>query len=130
MDNGKVVAISKNGMSDSEKLDKILEDINSVTPTLLRIVEDIAKLKSEIGAINTEERASGIDSQQIKEITSEMSKTLEYKMWPSVKMVAECHNSIKRDLRDMKSSFDEMGLLMIRMSQVESEIGAIKVRVM
>ena len=99
-------------MTDSEKLDILLEKVSGIE-------SDVGNLKSDIGNLKS-------DLQDIKHKVTKIDLTLENEIRVNIKRVAEGHLDLSRNLHEAMKPNNEIEMLSIKVNMLESDVKELK----
>ena len=144
-------------MTDSEKLDLILNNISDLKSDMQDIKQDVANLKSdmqdvkqdvanlksdmqdvkqkvanlELNMQDVKQKVANLelDMQDVKQKVSKIDITLESEIRDNIKRVAEGHFDLSRDLKEAKKSSNEMEMLTVRVNILESDVRKLKEKI-
>ena len=99
-------------MTDSEKLDLLLEKVSGLESDVGNIKSDVSNLKSDV--------------QDIKQKVTKIDLTLENEIRVNIKRVAEGHLDLSRNLHDAMKPNNEIEMLAIKVNLLESDVRELK----
>lgn len=136
-------------MTDSEKMDLILQEITGMKKDVADLKEDLAEVKRDVADLKEELAEVKKDVADLKEDMTEVKKDIadlkeeltevkkevkdtkvhiEHVTDNNIRIVAEGHTDLSRKLDDALKVNNEKELLLIRMSYLEDEVRRIKER--
>ena len=99
-------------MTDSEKLDLLLEK-------MVGLESDVSNLKSDVSNLKS-------DMQDVKERVTKIDLTLENEIRVNIQRVAEGHLDLSRNLHDAMKPSNEIEMLAIKVRMLESDVRELK----
>ena len=99
-------------MTDSEKLDLLLEKVSGLE-------SDVSDLKSDVNNLKS-------DMQDIKQKVTKIDLTLENEIRVNIKRVAEGHLDLSRNLHYAMKPNNEIEMLAIKVNMLESDVRELK----
>ena len=99
-------------MTDSEKLDLLLEMVSGLEL-------DVGNLKLDVGNLKS-------DVQDIKHKVTKIDLTLENEIRVNIKRVAEGHLDLSRNLHEAMKPNNEIEMLSIKVNMLESDVKELK----
>ena len=102
-------------MSDSEKLDLILSDMQSMK-------DDMQGMKNEIHDMKD-------DMQEVKQKVSKIDMTLENEIRVNIQRVAEGHLDLSRNLHEAMRPSNEVEMLAIKVRMLETDVKELKEKI-
>lgn len=114
------------GMTDSEKLDFLVDKVGSMDNRLQRVESDVAELKSDVSGLKREGVHMNSRLQKVERDITGLKVIVENEIWPAVRWVAEGHLDLMRKLEETKKPSDEVEVLSIRVSKLESDMYEVK----
>ena len=108
-------------MTDSEKMDLILQEITGMKKDVADLKEDMTDVKKDVADLK-EELAD------VKKEVKDTKVHIENVTDNNIRIIAEGHTDLSRKLDDALKVNNEKELLLIRMSYLEDEVRRIKER--
>lgn len=102
-------------MSDSEKLDLILSDMQGV--------------KSEMQGMKNEIHDMKDDMQEVKQKVSKIDLTMENEIRVNIQRVAEGHLDLSRNLHEAMRPSNEVEMLAIKVRMLETDVKELKEKI-
>lgn len=99
-------------MTDREMLQEILNKVNCLDNKVTHLEEDVSGLKEDVSGL--------------KEKTSSIQMTLENETNRNIKIIAEGHLDLSRNLHDALKVNNEKEMLIIRVNSLEDDVRRIK----
>ena len=122
-------------MTDSEKLNLIISEIQGMKTDMQGMKSEIQDMKSDMQGMKSEIQDMKSDMQDMKQrITNietsvaDMKLTLENEIRVNIQRVAEGHLDLSRNLHEALKIDNEKEMLAIRVSVLETEMRRIKTR--
>jgi predicted nucleic acid-binding Zn-ribbon protein len=106
-------------MTDSQKLDLILEKVTSMDERLSNVENEVTSLREEVTSMDN--RLSNVENDVTK-----MKLVLENEIRVNIQRVAEGHLDLSRNLHDAMKPSSEMEMLSIKVRWLESEVKELK----
>ena len=106
-------------MTDSEKLDLLLEMVSGLELDVGNLKLDVGNLKSDVGNLKS-------DVQDIKHKVTKIDLTLENEIRVNIKRVAEGHLDLSRILHEAMKPNNEIEMLSIKVNMLESDVKELK----
>ena len=120
-------------MTDREMLQEILNKVNCLDNKVTHLEEDVSGLKEDVSGLKEDvsglkEDVSGLkeDVSGLKEKTSSIQMTLENETNRNIKIIAEGHLDLSRNLHDALKVNNEKEMLIIRVNSLEDDVRRIK----
>ena len=136
MEREKIVKIGKSASVD-EKLDLILNEIVTIKSDISGLKADVSELKIDVSALKKDvaEIKVKIDDLDrrvttLEATTSEIKMLIECEIRPNIMRVAEGHFDVLRVTGEIVKKLDEHEFLSIRTSMLESDVKALKYKVL
>ncbi len=116
-------------MTDSEKLDLILSEVQGMKSDVQGMKSDVQGLKSDVQGLKSDvqelkERVSNVETK-----VTNVELTLENEISVNIKRVAEGHLDLSRNLHDALKIDGEKEMMAIRLTSLENELRRLKQRV-
>lgn len=108
-------------MTDSEKLDLLLSEMQGMKTDIQNMKTDIQDTKADIQNMKT-------DIQDIQKHTTNIELTLENETNRNIKAIAEGHLDLSRKLNEALKVGNEKEMLLIRVNILENELRKVKDR--
>ena len=99
-------------MTDSEKLDLILNKVTTLESEMQDVKQDVNNLKT--------------DMQDVKQRVTKIDMTLENEIRVNIQRVAEGHLDLSRNLHDAMKPSNEIEMLAIKVRMLESDVRELK----
>ena len=122
-------------MTDSEKMDLILQEITGMKKDVTDLKEGLAEMKKDVidlkeGLAEVKEDVAALkeDMTEVKKEVKDTKVHIEHVTDNNIRIVAEGHTDLSRKLDDALKVNNEKELLLIRMSYLEDEVRRIKER--
>ncbi len=109
-------------MTDSEKLNLILEKVSNLDEKVSNLDEKVSNLDEKVSNLE-------FQLQEVKEQTTQTSLILENEIRVNIMRVAEGHLDLARKLHEAVKIDNEKEMLVIRVNILETELRKIKERV-
>ncbi|MCM1161977.1 MAG: hypothetical protein NC412_12225 [Roseburia sp.] len=109
-------------MSDSEKLDLILSDMQGMKSEIHDMKDDMQGMKSEIHDMKD-------DMQEVKQKVSKIDLTLENEIRVNIQRVAEGHLDLSRNLHEAMRPSNEVEMLAIKVRMLETDVKELKEKI-
>ena len=106
-------------MTDSEKLDLLLSDMQIMKSDMRDMKSDMQNMKSDIQNMKS-------DIQNLNQKVNNIEVTLETEIRPNINIVAEAHGNLYRKLNEALKFESEKMLLLVRINTIENKIRQIK----
>lgn len=120
-------------MTDSEKLDLLLSEMQSMKTDMQSIKTDMQGMKTEMQGMKTDMQSMKSNAQELKDKVSvienkvtDISLILENEIRVNIQRVAEGHLDLSRNLHDALKIDNEKEMLAIRVNVLETELRRIK----
>lgn len=99
-------------MTESEKLDLLLSEMQSMKSEMQSMKSEMQSMKSEV--------------QEIKQKVTKIDLTIENEIRVNIQRVAEGHLDLSRNLHDAMRPSSEVEMLAIKVRQLESDVRDLK----
>ena len=109
-------------MSDSEKLDLILSDMQGMKDDMQGMKDDMQGMKNEIHDLKD-------DMQEVKQKVSKIDMTLENEIRVNIQRVAEGHLDLSRNLHEAMRPGSEVEMLAIKVRMLETDVKELKEKI-
>ena len=106
-------------MTDSEKLNLILEKMTTFESGMQEVKQDVGGLKQDVGNLRA-------DMQEVKQKVTKMDLTLDNEIRVNIQRVAEGHLDLSRNLHDAMKPSNEIEMLAIKVRMLESDVRELK----
>ncbi len=115
-------------MTDSEKMDIILQEITGMKTEMADMKTEITGMKTEMADMKTEMTDMKKELSDVKKEVKDTKVHIENVTDNNIRIIAEGHTDLTRKLDDALKVNNEKELLLIRMSYLEDEVRRIKER--
>ncbi len=115
-------------MTDSEKLDLLLADMQNMKSDMQNMKSDMQNMKSDMQNMKSDMQNVKNDLQEVKQKVINIDLTLENEIRVNIRRVAEGHLDLSRNLHEAMRIDNEKEMLSIRVNILESELRRIKAR--
>lgn len=122
-------------MTDSEKLDLILSEMQGIKTDVQELKQRTTSIETDVQELKQRTTSIETDVQELKQRTTsietnvaDMKLTLENEIRVNIQRVAEGHLDLSRNLHDALKIDNEKEMLAIRVSVLETELRRIKTR--
>ena len=109
-------------MTDSEKLNLILEKVDTLE-------SDIKDVKEKVGTLDESVNSLKANMQEVKQKVSKIDLTLENEIRVNIQRVAEGHLDISRNLHEAMKPNNEIEMLAIKVRMLESDVRELKYKI-
>lgn len=123
-------------MTENDKLDLLIDkmellarDMSDVKEDISILKEDVCGLKEDVCTLKEDVTALKEDNFSLKSSMRDMQIMTENLLWPSIKRVAEGHLDLSRQLKEALKPNQEVEMLSVRVSILESEVQNIKQKI-
>lgn len=123
-------------MSDSEKLDLILSDMQGMKNEIHDMKDDMQGMKNEIHDMKADMQGMKIeihdmkdDMQEVKQKVSKIDLTLENEIRVNIQRVAEGHLDLSRNLHEAMRPSNEVEMLAIKVRMLETDVKELKEKI-
>lgn len=116
-------------MSDSEKLDLILSDMQSMKNEIHDMKDDMQGMKDEIHDMKDDMQGMKNDMQEVKQKVSKIDLTLENEIRVNIQRVAEGHLDLSRNLHEAMRPSNEVEMLAIKVRMLETDVKELKEKI-
>lgn len=106
-------------MTDSEKLDLILNKMDNLENKIDRLEERVARLEEKVDKL--EERVDCIETD-----VRDIKLTLENEIRTNIQRVAEGHLDLSRNLHEVMKPNNEIEMLAVKVSMLETDVRELK----
>ena len=113
-------------MTDSEKLDYLIEQITGLKKDNLGIKAEIAGIKQEIAGMKEDIRSLQIRMDKQEEETRKIRLFQENVLEPSIKVIAEGHANLNRRLNEALKITEDDEMLRVRVNILECDMSRVK----
>lgn len=113
-------------MTDSEKLDYLIEQITGLKKDNLGIKAEIAGIRQEIAGIKEDIRSLQIRMDKQEEETRKIRLFQENVLEPSIKVIAEGHANLNRRLNEALKITEDDEMLRVRVNILECDMSRVK----
>ena len=107
------------GMTDSEKLDLLLSEMQGMKSEMQSMKSEIQSMKSEMQSMKSE-------IQEVKQKVTKIDLTIENEIRVNIQRVAEGHLDLSRNLHEAMKPSSEVEMLAIKVRQLESDVRDLK----
>ena len=108
-------------MTDSEKLNLILEKVSNLDEKVSNLDEKVSNLDEKVSNLE-------FQLQEVKEQTTQTSLILENEIRVNIQRVAEGHLDLSRNLHEAMRPSNEVEMLAIKVRMLETDIRGLKAR--
>lgn len=108
-------------MTENEKLDLILSEIQGMK-------NEIQGMKSEIEGTKNEIQGMKSDIQEIKQKVTKIDLTIDNELRVNIQRIAEGHLDLSRNLHDAMKPSNEIEMLAIKVRMLESDVRDLKAK--
>lgn len=120
-------------MTDSEKLELILSEMQSMKTEVQGMKTEMQDMKTEVQGIKTEMQDMKTEMQDMKEDLQEVKQrvvktdlAIENEIRVNIQRIAEGHLDLSRNLHDAMRPSNEVEMLAIRVRMLESDVKDLK----
>lgn len=113
-------------MTENEKLDLILSEIQGMKSDIQGMKSDIQEMKSEIEGTKNEIQEMKSDIQEIKQKVTKIDLTIDNELRVNIQRIAEGHLDLSRNLHDAMKPSNEIEMLAIKVRMLESDVRDLK----
>ncbi|MDD6183571.1 MAG: hypothetical protein PUB25_07630 [Lachnospiraceae bacterium] len=113
-------------MTDSEKLDLLIEDMGTMKTEIGTIKTEIGTMKTEMQTIKTEMGTMKQDIRELKKDTANIKLQIENEIIVNIKRVAEGHLDLSRNLHEAMKPNQEVEMLAIKVRGLQTDVREIK----
>ncbi len=113
-------------MTDSEKLDLILSEMQTMKTDIQNTKTDIQSMKTDIQSMKSDTQELKDKVSVIENKVTDISLTLENEIRVNIQRVAEGHLGLSRNLHEALKNDSEKEMLAIRINVLETELRRIK----
>lgn len=108
-------------MTDSEKLDLLLSEMQSMK-------SEMQSMKSEMQSMKNEMQSMKSDLQDVKQKVTKIDLTIDNELRVNIQRVAEGHLDLSRNLHDAMRPSNEVEMLSIKVRMLESDVRDLKAK--
>ena len=116
-------------MTDSEKLNLILEKMTAFESDMQEVKQDVGDLKQDVGGLKQDVGNLKADMQEVKQKITKIDLTLDNEIRVNIQRVAEGHLDLSRNMHDAMKPSNEVEMLAIKVRMLESDVREIKHRI-
>ena len=116
-------------MTDSEKLNLILEKVGTLESDMKDVKEKVSILDEKVGPLDESVNSLKADMQEVKQKVSKIDLTLENEIRVNIQRVAEGHLDISRNLHEAMKPNNEIEMLAIKVRMLESDVRELKYKI-
>ena len=123
-------------MTDSEKLNLILEKVGILDESVNSLKSDMQDVKQKVGTLESDmkdvkQKVGTLESdmQEVKEKVRKIDVTLENEIRVNIQRVAEGHLDISRNLHEAMKPNNEIEMLAIKVRMLESDVRELKYKI-
>ena len=116
-------------MTDSEKLNLILEKVGTLESDMKDVKEKVSTLDEKVGTLDESVNSLKADMQEVKQKVSKIDLTLENEIRVNIQRVAEGHLDISRNLHEAMKPNNEIEMLAIKVRMLESDVRELKYKI-
>lgn len=116
-------------MTDSEKLDLILSEMQGMKDDMQGMKDDIQGMKDDMQGMKDEMQGMKQDIADIKQKITRIDLTIENEIRVNIQRVAEGHLDLSRNLHEAMKPSNEMEMLGIKVRILESDVKELKHKV-
>ena len=113
-------------MTENEKLDLILSEIQGMKSEIEGTKNEIQEMKSEIEGTKNEIQEMKSDIQEIKQKVTKIDLTIDNELRVNIQRIAEGHLDLSRNLHDAMKPSNEIEMLAIKVRMLESDVRDLK----
>ena len=106
-------------MTDSEKLDLLLSEMQGMKSEMQGMKSEIQSMKSEMQSMKSE-------IQEVKQKVTKIDLTIENEIRVNIQRVAEGHLDLSSNLHEAMKPSSEVEMLAIKVRQLESDVRDLK----
>lgn len=115
-------------MTDSEKLDMILSEMQSMKSEMQSMKSEMQGMKSEMQDMKSEMQGLKERTESIETDVKDIKLTLENEIRVNIQRVAEGHLDLSRNLHDAMRPSNEVEMLAIKVRMLETDMRDVKAR--
>ena len=116
-------------MTDSEKLNLILDKVGILDESVSSLKSDMKDVKEKVGTLDESVNSLKADMQEVKQKVSKIDLTLENEIRVNIQRVAEGHLDISRNLHEAMKPNNEIEMLAIKVRMLESDVRELKYKI-
>ena len=130
-------------MSETEKLDLILAEVQATRSDVQELKTEMQEVKSDVQELKNDVEKLKTDVEELKinvgklelrvgrleQRTTKIELVLENEISPNIRRVAEGHLDVSRHLQEALRSNDEVEMLAVRVSMLETDVRKLKDKV-
>lgn len=109
-------------MTDSQKLDRILSEMQGMKEELQGTKEEVQGLK---------EKVQGLDSsvQELSNKVTNIELTIENEIRDNIRCIAEGHLDLSRNLHEAMKPYEEIEVHSVKINMLETDVRELKARI-
>ena len=115
-------------MTDSEKLNHILTEMQSMKTEMRDVKAEMQSMKAEMQDVKAEMQDMKDDIHEIKQKVTKTDLTLENEIRVNIQRVAEGHLDLSRNLHDAMRPSNEVEMLAIKVRMLETDVKELKTK--
>ena len=116
-------------MSDSEKLDLILSDMQVVKSEMQGMKNEIHDMKGDMQGMKNEIHDMKDNMQEVRQKVSKIDLTMENEIRVNIQRVAEGHLDLSRNLHEAMRPSNEVEMLAIKVRMLETDVKELKEKI-
>lgn len=116
-------------MTDSEKLDLLLDKVIVIEADVKELKQDVAVLKREMSEVKEDVAVLKQDVAVLKQEVTVIKLTIDNELRVDIQRIAEGHLDLSRNLHEAIKPSAELEMLTIKVNMLESEVKESKSRV-
>lgn len=109
-------------MTDSEKLDLVLSEMQSMKTEIQDMKTDIQGMKTDIQEVK-------IDLEEVKAKVTKIDLTIDNEIRVNIQRVAEGHLDLSRNMHEVMKPNNEIEMLAIKVRMLETDMREIKAKI-
>lgn len=112
-----------------EEVKELREDVQILKDEVQQLKEDMKVLKEEVQQLKKDVQVLKEEVQQLKERVDKIELTLEKEVRDNIRIIAEGHLDLSRDLHEAMKPGNEIEILSIKVGMLETDVRELKAKI-